>query len=30
MNNKETLETIGSILVLLIGVAAFWLAWVIL
>ncbi len=30
MNNKETLETLGSILVLLIGVAAFWLAWVIL
>ncbi len=30
MLNKETLETLGSILVLLIGAAAFWLAWVIL
>jgi len=28
--NKNTLETLGSILVLLIGVAAFWLAWTIL
>jgi hypothetical protein len=30
MLNKETLETLGAILVMLIGAAAFWLAWVIL
>jgi len=28
--NKETLETLGAILVMIIGAAAFWLAWVIL
>jgi len=27
--NQTKLETLGAILVMLIGVAAFWLAWVI-
>jgi hypothetical protein len=28
--NKSTLETLGAILVMLIGAVALWLAWVIL
>jgi len=30
MNNKETLETLGAILVMLIGAALLWLAFAIL